>query len=339
MKVAVTGAAGFIGGHVVRELIQQGHRVTALCRTDSWAGPVAQQDVNIAKGDIRDPDSLKNFCRDQECIIHAAAVMGGYGTWDRFYKIGVQGTENIIEAATKAKVQRFIHLSSLTVYGTRPKSVLVSEALPYDDQPEGWNHYVRQKVLSEKLVWKAHNQGKIAATALRPSLVLGPGDRNVVARTLRFLKSPFRALIGDGNNWIACVLVEELARTVVRSVSLPLAVGKAYNLSGLNPITQLDYLNFHASAAGLPPVRRHMSVNLMKFGCATIERLYNLLGKQEEPFCTRIATELISTHSEVDCSLASRELDWVGAGNYEKAIRLSVEWYLRHEQVVDKSSR
>jgi dihydroflavonol-4-reductase len=259
--------------------------------------------------------------------------MSAFGTWDRFYGIGVEGTKNIIEAATTANVQRFIHLSSLTVYGTRPRSVRISEALPYDEQPARWNHYVRQKVLSEKLVWKAHSEGKIAATAFRPSLVLGPGDRNVVARTLKFIRSPFRALIGDGRNWVACVLVEELARTLVRSASLPVTVGKAYNLSGSNPITQFDYLNFHASAAGLPPIRRQMSINLMKLGCAAVEWIYNLLGSEEEPFCTRIATELISTHLEVDCSLAIRELDWAGAGNYEEAIRRSVEWYLKHEQV------
>ena len=334
MKVAVTGASGFIGGYVVRELIKQGHRVTALCRSDSSAVPLAKQDVRIAKGDVRDPDSLTNFCQDQECIVHGVAVMGGYGTWDRFYKIGVEGTENIIEAATNAKVQRFIHLSSMTVYGTRPRSVRISEALPYDEQPERWNYYVRQKVLSEKLVWEAHNQGKISATAFRPSLVLGPGDRNVVARTLRFLRSPFRALIGNGSNRVACVLVEELARTVVRSASLPVTMGKAYNLSGSSPITQLDYLNFHASAAGLPPIRRQMPVNLVKLSCATMEWIYNLLGREDEPFCTRIATALISTHLEVDCSLAVKELDWAGAGNYEEAIRLSVEWYLKHEHVV-----
>ncbi len=333
MKVAVTGASGFIGGYVVRELIKQGHQVTALCRSDSSAARLAKQDVGIVKGDIRDTDSLENFCRDQECIVHGAAVMGGYGTWDRFYRIGVEGTENIIEAASEAKVPRFIHLSSMTVYGTRPSGVRLSEALPYDEQPKRWNHYVRQKILAEKLVWKAHKQGKISVTAFRPSLVLGPGDRNVVSRTLRFIRSPFRALIGDGSNWVACVLVEELARTIVRSASLPLTVGKAYNLSGSNPITQLDYLNFHASAAGLSPIRRQMPVNLMKLGCATVERIYNLLGREEEPFCTRIATELISTHLEVDCSLAVRELDWVGAGSYEEAIRLSVEWYLKHAHV------
>jgi 2-alkyl-3-oxoalkanoate reductase len=260
--------------------------------------------------------------------------MGSYGTWDRFYRIGVEGTQNTIEAATKAKVSRFIHLSSMTVYGTRPGSVRISEVLPCDNEPQRWNHYVRQKVLSEQLVWKAHYQGRISATALRPSLVLGPGDRNVVGRTLRFIRSPFRGLIGDGSNWVACVLVEELARTIVRCASLPLTEGKAYNLSGANPITQFEYLNFHASAAGLSPIRRKMPLNLMRVGCGVMERFYSFLGREEEPFCTRIATELISTHVDVDCSLAAKDLDWVGEGSYEEAIRLSVEWYLKHEQFV-----
>ena len=331
MKVAVTGASGFIGGYIVSNLVKEGHRVTALCRSDSSATSLAKLDISIVKGDIRDPASLEKLCRGQEGVVHGVAVVGGYGKWDRFYDIGVQGTENIVGAAAKAEVQRFIHLSSLTVYGTRPIRMRITESLPYDPQPERWNYYVRQKILSEKLVWKAHKEGKISATVFRPSLVIGPGDRNVVARTLRYIRSPLRALIGDGRNWVACVLVDEVACTVVRSASLPAAVGKAYNLSGSDPITQFDYLNFHASAAGLPPVRRRIPIRLMKLGSAMLERIYKFLGSEKEPLCTRIATELISNHIDVDCSPAGRELNWKGDGSYEEAIRLSVEWYLKHE--------
>lgn len=331
MKIAVTGASGFIGSYIVSNLVKEGHRVTALCRSDSSANLLIKQGVSIVRGDICDPVSLEKFCRGQECVVHGVAVVGGYGTWDRFYNIGVQGTENIVGAAAKAEVQRFIHLSSLTVYGTHPIRMRITESLPYDQQPERWNYYVRQKILSEKLVWKAHKEGKISATVFRPSLVIGPGDRNVVARTLRYIRSPLRALIGDGSNWVACVLVDELARTVVMSAPLPAAVGKAYNLSGSDPITQFDYLNFHASAAGLPRIHRSIPRSLMKLGCAMLERTYKLLGSKKEPFCTRIATELISNNFDVDCSLAVRELNWTGAGSYEDAIRLSVEWYLNYE--------
>ena len=331
MKAAVTGASGFIGGYLVNELIKQGHQVAALCRSESVLAHLRGKGVNVAVGNLLDLDSLRKFCRGQDCVFHGAAIVSGFAPWSQFYNTGVVGTENIINAAVEAGVVRFIHLSSMTVYGTCPNLLPIKESTSIDQHVKSWNHYARQKILSEKLVWGAHHNRQILATIFRPSLVLGPGDHNVVARTLRYIKSPFGAIIGQGNNYVACVVVDELARAIVKSATLQVAIGKAYNLSGANPITQADYLNFHSLAAGLPQIRRKIPVKLAQVSCAVLENLYKLVGSSDEPFCTRIALDLVSEHLEVDCSLATRDLNWTGSGDYERAIRLSVEWYLKNQ--------
>jgi nucleoside-diphosphate-sugar epimerase len=330
MKVIVTGASGFIGTHLVRELKAQGHKVTALCQLGTSATHLSEQGVTPVMADVTDLASLLEPCGGQDWVFHLAAIVSGYGPWERFVEVGVKGTQNVIDAAEKAGVHRFVHLSSMTVYGTRQNGVRLTEAMPLDENPERWNYYVRQKILSEKLVWESHQAGKIRATVFRPSLVIGPGDRNVVGRTLKFVKSPFGAIVGDGRNRMACVVVDELVRTIVQSATLENATGKAYNLSGRNPITQSEYVNLHAEAAGLEPLKRKIPAPVAMMGCAALEHIYRLTRRKNEPFCTRIALALASNDFVMDCSLAAQDLGWQGTADYKEAIRHSVEWYIKH---------
>jgi nucleoside-diphosphate-sugar epimerase len=329
MKALVTGASGFIGGHLVKELKQRGHEVTALCRSETAAASLRDRGVRIAVGDITAPHSLTAVCQGQDWIFHGAAIVNGYGAWNLFESVGVRGTENLISAAVTAGVRRFIHLSSIAVYGIRPKGVCFTEATPFCENNKTWNRYGRQKVLAERSVWQAHTEGRIQVTTFRPSIVIGQGDRNVVGQTLRFIRSLVGAIIGDGHNHMACVVIDEVARTIVNSASSEIAVGKAYNLSGSNPITQINYMNYHAKAAGLKPVTRRISRNLARLSCSFLERVYSIAGCKNQPFCTRMAIELASNNFEIDCSLASKELGWQGKADYEEAIRLSVRWYLK----------
>ena len=165
---------------------------------------------------------------------------------------------------------------------------------------------MRQKVLSEKELWKAHNEEKIQAIAIRPSLVLGPGDRNVVRGTLSLLQSPLAAIIGDGRNRIPCVVIDELVKTIINAASNEYAIGKAYNLSGRESITQLEYMDLHAAAAGLKPLRRKVPVSVAQLACSMLEGMYRIAGREEEPFCTRIALAFAANDFNIDCSLDTR---------------------------------
>jgi nucleoside-diphosphate-sugar epimerase len=330
MKALVTGASGFIGGHLVKELKLRGHEVTALCRSETAAAPLRERGVRIVMGDVTVPRSLITACQGQDWIFHGAAIVNGYGAWSLFESVGVRGTENLISAAVTAGVRRFIHLSSIAVYGIRPKGACFTEASPFCDNNKTWNRYGRQKILSERSVWRAHTEGKIQVTTFRPAIVIGPGDRNAVGQTLRFIGSPVGAIIGDGRNHMACVVIDEVVRIIVNSASLEVAVGKAYNLSGSNPITQFEYMNYHAKSAGLKSVECRVSRNLARLSCSFLERVYFIAGCKNQPFCTRMAIELASNNFRIDCSLASRELGWEGNADYEEAIRLSVSWYRKH---------
>ena len=331
MKALVTGASGFIGGHIVDQLLDEGHEVAALVRKTSDTTHLREREVPLVVGDVTAPETLDAACEGMDWVFHTAAVVGNYGSWSHYRDVGVGGTRNMINAASNAGVDRFVHLGSIAVYGTRPRGQAFTEETPYDRKPERWNHYVREKVQSEILLWRAHDEGRIQATSIRPSVVLGPRDLTATPRTLAVLRHPLGSLVGDGANRMPCVVVEELAEASVRAASTDVEVGRAYNLSGAEPITQQEYMDALAEAAGLKPKTR-TSPEWMAMGMSTaLEGVYRLLGRESEPFVTRLVIAIAGHDYEIDCSRAKEELGWEGSADYVDAIQRSVEWELaRH---------
>jgi nucleoside-diphosphate-sugar epimerase len=133
-------------------------------------------------------------------------------------------------------------------------------------------------------------------------------------------------VLGNGRNLIPCVVIEELAAAVTRAASSDCAAGKAYNLSGANPISQRELLELHAAVAGLRVPTRSLPRSVAMFGAACVEQWYRLLGRREPPPLTRFVAWLASTDCVVDISRAATDLGWEGAGSYGDAVRRSVQW-------------
>jgi nucleoside-diphosphate-sugar epimerase len=333
LRALVTGASGFIGGHVVEALLAAGHEVVALVRSTSDTALLERLGVELAIGDVTDAESLRRACRGVDCVIHTAAVVSMYGAWEEYRRVGVVGTENMIAAAMDAGVRRFVHLGSIAVYGFRhQKGVVLGEDMPYDEDPEPWNHYVREKMLSEKVVWRAHETGRIGVTSLRPSVVIGPRDRNVVTRMMNLLRLPLNGTIGLGSNQVGCVVVGELAEAAVRAGTLEGAVGRAYNVSGREPITQREIYTHFAKAAGKRLQPFFTPYRVAFAGASIAERLSQLAGRKEEPMLSLISVPIFGQDFSVDSSRAKKEIGWTGAADYEAAIHESVKWHLANEK-------
>ena len=332
MNVLVTGASGFIGGHVAEALRAAGHGVVALVRPTSDRTHLQRLGATFAVGDVTDFPSLLRAARGVSAVVHTAAVVSMYGAWEEYRKVGVLGTQNVVDAAIAAGVPRFVHVGSIAVYGFRhPPGARLHEDLPLDDEPESWNHYVREKVLAENVVWRAQASGRIRVTSLRPSVVIGPRDRNVVTRFMRMLRFPINGTIGLGNNRVGCVVVEDLASLAVRALTQDVTVGKAYNVSGRGLITQRELYRLYAKAAGrtLLPLAAPYGVALA--GTMLLEGAYRLAGMKEEPVFAKIGVPIFGKDFTVDCARARADLGFAGDASYERAVTESVKWYLEHQ--------
>ncbi|MCB9528629.1 MAG: NAD-dependent epimerase/dehydratase family protein [bacterium] len=319
-RILVTGASGFIGSHVIDALLGRGAHVRALVRRTSEIGHLEAAGVELYFGDLTDDASLRAACQGVDTVVHAAAVVGSYGSWDHFYEVGVRGTERLIDAASDAGVDRFVLISSIAVYGLRDGMARLTEETPFDREPQRWNHYVREKVLSEDALWAAHAAGRIRATAIRPAVVLGRGDRNAVPRMAGLLESPLSLFPGRGDNRFPVVVVQDCAEAIVRACEREVAVGRAYNISGKEPITQAELYAMLAEAANLAPPRWRIPCGVALSLTAGLELGWRVLRRPGEPFATRIAVAVTGYDYDVDCTRAREELGWEGRRPYRRAL-------------------
>ena len=196
----VTGASGFVGSHIVRELHRQGWAVHVLARPTSSLEELGDTPVTVHMGDVGDATSLRAAVpQGVDAVFHVAASTN---LWSKNNaqqsRVNVEGTRNLLTAAKSAGAGRFLHTSSFVAWGLQ--DAVLTEDSPRSDASD-WINYIRTKHLSERLVLEAAGNGSIDAVVLNPGNVLGPGDRRNWSRLFRMVneKSLPGAPSGGGN--------------------------------------------------------------------------------------------------------------------------------------------
>lgn len=182
MKALVTGATGFVGSHIARELTQQGHSVRVLHRTSSRLDALRGLEYESALGDILDRDALAAACAGCDWVFHVAAVADYWRSkTDPMYEANVEGTRRVLGAARAAGVGRVIFTSSAAAVGLRTDGQPAPESEPFNLKPEMFP-YGHSKALAEAVVAEAVAQGQDVVIT-NPAIVMGPGDLNMISGT------------------------------------------------------------------------------------------------------------------------------------------------------------
>ena len=179
MKILVTGGGGFLGQALCRGLVQRGHEVTSFNRGHY---PVLETiGVRQRQGDLADADAVQAAARGCDAVFHNAAKAGAWGHYQRYHLANVVGTDNVIAACRAHGIGRLVYTStpSVTHRATQPVAGGTADTVAYGEHLKA--PYAATKLLAEKTVLAA-NTADLATIALRPRLIWGPGDQQLLPR-------------------------------------------------------------------------------------------------------------------------------------------------------------
>lgn len=243
-KFFVTGATGLVGSHTVGRLLERGTDVRVLARRpadDSWNAR-----VEVVVGDLSERDALRKQLEGVDCVIHCAGAVGMTLPRERLWSVNVEGTERLLQASLDASVARFVHLSSVAVYGAAAPPV--REDSP--KRPVG--AYPESKWEAEQLVFRYGELG-LKSIVLRPCVVYGERDRHAVQALSRLGSLKLLPLPRGGSRRLDLVHAEDVADALLAAADKTELSGRAYNVTDGAAHTQRDIVATYARLSGRRP--------------------------------------------------------------------------------------
>jgi len=322
MKVLVTGGGGFLGQALCRMLHAHGHAVASVSRSRHAA--LDAIDVPQMQADLADPAAtLRAFDGGFDAVLHNAAKAGVWGRYDEFHAANVIGTENVLAACRAHDIGRLVYTStpSVTHRATRPVEGAGADEVPYGEPFK--SHYAATKAIAERAVLAA-NDDRLATVALRPRLIWGPGDTQILPRLVARARSGRVRLVGTGDNRVDTTFIDNAAQAHVDALehlhARAACAGKAYFISNGEPWPLRDVLNALLRAADAPEVRKSIPFGLAYAIGAACEALWTLLPLRDDPPLTRFLAEQLSTPHWYSMAPAQRDFAYAPKVTMEEGL-------------------
>lgn len=318
MKAFVTGAGGFIGTVLTRELVRQGHEVRALALPGENVDALKGLGVEILFGNLLERSSIKGVCGGADTVFHLAGRVTDWGTRGQFYSAIYDATANLlVEAAGSSG--RFVYISSIAAIGfgrhmkgLRETDPTFKSGIPYNDA----------KFDAERLVMARHRAGDISCTIIRPANVTGPGSVWVRDIVEKMLAMPV-PLVDGGRHSASLVYVDSLADGIIRAALSEGARGRTYHLRDDWDVTWKRYMTDLGSFVGKRPVGSLPYRPARMLG-SFFDLVCTPLGVR--PPVSRMSMDILGRDNDVDTTLAKTELGWKTAVPYPEAMEAIGAW-------------
>jgi dihydroflavonol-4-reductase len=324
MKALVTGATGFIGGHLAQRLIGQGYHVRALARRE--APELADRGVELILGDISDAATLRAATYGVEAVFHLAAARDVWGTPEAVYQqINVEGTRQLLDAAAESGVCRFVYCSSVGV-ARCPGNLNADETLPYQ-RPTSQVSYHRTKAEAERLTLDCARSGRLPALVVRPVITYGPGDADgMVTRLIKMLSDGRFVPVGNGRNHVHLAYVDDIATGMTLALERG-RVGEVYILSGPAPIQMRTLIGQICELLGKQPPRIYIPTALARLAGWGMEVLRLGAGRRDQaPFITRDKVATLTVDRGFSHARASGELGYRPQVDTDAGLQRTAVW-------------
>lgn len=314
MKVLVTGASGFLGRAVGAAVRDAGHEVQTFQRRASGVDGVTDQ-----RGSMADAAAVRRAVDGVEAVVHLAAKVSLAGDPADFTRVNVDGTRTLLEAAREAGVRRFVHVSSPSVAHTGA-SIAGDDAAPASPT-HARGDYARTKAAAELLALDADGPG-FAVVAVRPHLVWGPGDEQLVGRIVERARRGRLPLLDSGAALIDTCYVDNAASAMVAALDRAEDVhGQAYVVTNGEPRPVADLLAGICTASGVPAPRLHVPAGVARAAGSLVEAVWRVRPGSDEPPMTRFLAEQLSTAHWFDQRRTRADLRWTPAVTIDEGLR------------------
>ena len=313
MRVLVTGASGMLGGAVARLLVQHGHTVTTLQRR-----PSGVDGATDLCGSITDAGVLGDAVRAQDGIIHLAAKVSFTGRAAEFDEVNIEGTRQLLDAARTAGVPDFVFVSSPSVANSG--TAIVGLGAGPADPEHAHGDYARTKGAAELLALAA-DSANFRVAAVRPHIVWGPGDTQLVERVLARAAVGRLPLLDAGAALIDTTYVDNAASAMVAALNRMEHVhGQAVVVSNGEPRPVGELIAGICAAGGVAAPKWAVPGAVARGAGAVVEKLWLWAGRTEEPPMTRFLAEQLSTAHWFDQRRTRELLDWAPAVSLDEGL-------------------
>lgn len=316
LRVLVTGASGFLGRAVAAAVRDAGHDVRTFQRR-----PSGVPGVTDVLGTMTDAAAVRSAVDGVEAVVHLAAKVSLAGDPADFVRVNVDGTRSLVAAARDAGVSRFVFVSSPSVAHTG-SSIAGAGASPAS--PDGARgDYARTKAAAELLALDADAPG-FAVVAVRPHLVWGPGDTQLVGRIVDRARRGRLPLLDSGAALIDSCYVDNAASAMVAALAHAAddgVHGNAYVVTNGEPRPVADLLDGICRASGVPTPRWHVPAGVARTAGSLVEAVWRVRPGADEPPMTRFLAEQLSTSHWFDQRRTRRDLQWAPSVSIDEGLR------------------
>jgi len=336
MRVLVTGASSLIGVGVARTLALRGDQVVCFQRrpVDELSG-IATVEQHL--GDVRDATAVAAAAAGCDAIIHLAARVGVVGSADDFTSVNVGGTRNAVTAARKHHIARFVQVSSPSVAHGGEALIGVGAEQPTLGRERAW--YAESKALAE-IEALAATSDDLGVVALRPHLVWGPGDTQLVGRIVDRAEQGRLALVGGGRALVDTTYIDNAVDALIAAVDRiePSATcsGRAYVIANGEPRPIRDLVAGICAASNVPFEPRDVPLRAARTLGSVLERVWHRLPARlrdgdDEPPLTRFVAEQLGTAHWFDPRPAATDLGWTPKVSIDDGLARLTDWFAAHE--------
>ena len=325
MRVAVTGATGFLGAALCRALVGAGHEVVALLRPNSDQTRIADLTLTKRWADVTDSATLAPAIAGCDWLVHAAGRLGAFGiSEEAYHQLHVEGTRNVLVAAQAANVQRVLYVSSPGVLGSTDGAAL-EESAEYNPT----NRYERSKAEAEKVAREFTENG-LLVIIVRPEFVYGPGDTHVLD-LFKAVQNGRIFLIDGGKSYCHPTYIDDAVSGMMLALDKG-EVGEIYHIAGHESLPMRDFLGHIAAAVGGKQPSLSLPSKMLKPVAAVAEKAGETVGIK--PPLTPSAVDFFSTSYRFATQKARSELGYRPTTSIQDGLRWSVEWY-REQGLLD----